>query len=168
MIHPSYTSWLLNKLRIENGKHSLEMCRDHLIEDCKLNPSLSDRVCLITSGKDLSEGHRKRLRILSAIVANRQLSSVIDIYGYGFKSFEMKYDVLRNYKYVIVIENEEKRDYWTEKIADSLILGQVIFYIGCDNIFDYFHGENITHAGVSSSINYYIEKLGAWLFWSFS
>lgn len=162
VIHPSYTSWLLNKLRVVNGKHFLELSRDHVIDDCQLNSSLNDRICLVSSGKDLSEGHQRRLRILSAIGVSAKLSPIVDIYGYGFKSFEMKYDVLRNYRYVIVIENEEKSDYWTEKIADSLILGQVIFYIGCDNIKSYFHEENVTYAGWSESIDYYIAKIEEW------
>lgn len=97
------------------------------------------------------------------IQGDKELSSQIDVYGAGFRNFTQKYEILKNYTHCIVIENDEKQDYWTEKLADSLILKQQILYIGCTNIESYFNTENITRIVCKASAELYINEIRKWV-----
>ena len=51
---------------------------------------------------------------------------------------EFKDDSLLDYRFSIVIENSRAKDYFTEKLVDSLVVGTVPIYWGCTNVGDYF------------------------------
>ena len=51
---------------------------------------------------------------------------------------EDKFDALIGYKYHLALENSVIPDYWTEKLADSLLAWCKPIYYGCPNINDYF------------------------------
>lgn len=78
--------------------------------------------------------------------------SPIDLYGRGHqpsyygKNYkgQLNYDGkcklkgLLDYKYSIVLENSQQKNYWTEKLADAYLSWCVPLYWGCPNMFDYF------------------------------
>jgi hypothetical protein len=80
----------------------------------------------------------------------KNLSSLIkfDAYGgYGIKDFvgsnyqrpvKNKEDGIKDYSYSIALENSSQQNYFTEKIADCLLLWTVPIYWGCPNIGDFF------------------------------
>ena len=163
VIHPTYTSWLLNNLKLKHKKHFLKLDHTRSIDQLKLSEETSSNVCLITSDKRFSKGHEKRYLMTKLIQGDKELSSQIDVYGAGFRNFTQKYELLKNYTHCIIIENDEKQDYWTEKLADSLILKQQILYIGCTNIESYFNTGNITRTVCKASAELYVEEIREWV-----
>ena len=89
-------------------------------------------VSMIYSNKQDLEGHRLR-HAVAANVPN------IDLFGRGTtRPLEFKDDSLLDYRFSIVIENSRAKDYFTEKLVDSLVVGTVPIYWGCTNVGDYF------------------------------
>jgi hypothetical protein len=88
----------------------------------------------ITSNYAARKGHKKRLKFLSQIDGKLKF----DLWGRGFRTMDDKFDALQAYKYSIVIENSQHKDYWSEKIADAFLSGTLPFYFGCPNISDYY------------------------------
>ena len=70
------------------------------------------------------------------------------MFGRGFRSFDDKWDVLRPYRYHIVIENTSQPYYWTEKISDCYLAETFPFYYGCTNLADYFPEESFLRIDV--------------------
>lgn len=96
-----------------------------------------NKLAIITSNKAFSKGHKERLNFVLKLKEN--LGDLLDIYGNGFAPVEDKYDILRKYKYCLAIENCRIENYWTEKLADSILSGCYTFYNGCTNIDSFFN-----------------------------
>lgn len=92
-------------------------------------------VCLITSDKIFTQGHRDRLSF--ALDLKAQLGSKLDIWGRGIRDFESTWDVLSRYRYAIVMENLRADDWLTEKLPDAMLAWCVPLYLGCKNVSDY-------------------------------
>lgn len=88
-------------------------------------------VCVISSDKAHTEGHRKRLDFVAAL--KEALGDRIDVWGRGIRSFDQKWDVLAPYKYAIVLENFAGPDFLTEKLPDALLAYCFPLYFGCTN-----------------------------------
>ena len=95
-----------------------------------------DKVCVITSNKKSTIGHKRRVCFVDKIL--KRYPDLIDVYGNGYRPIGDKYDVLSKYKYSLVIENCQYPNYWTEKLADTYLAGCYPIYYGCPNINDYF------------------------------
>lgn len=95
-----------------------------------------NKICLLTSNKRFTKGHKKRINF--ALKLKELCPELVDIYGSGFGQMDYKYDVLSKYKYSIVIENCSYPDYWTEKLADAFLAGCYPIYYGASNIYRYF------------------------------
>jgi hypothetical protein len=93
-------------------------------------------LALITSDKKITKGHKNRLRFTYKI--KEYFKDRIDIYGRGIQDFENKWDVQKNYRYLIVIENSSFYDYFTEKITDAFLSLNFPIYYGAPNLSDYF------------------------------
>lgn len=107
----------------------------------KLSPGRRmDKIVILTSNKTLTKGHKKRLKF--AMYLKEKLPDVVDLYGAGFEDFEDKIDILCNYKYALVIENSQFRNYVTEKLFDTYIAECLPLYIGCPNIGDYINNNS--------------------------
>lgn len=91
---------------------------------------------VITSNKAFSRGHLNRIKFVEKLKLH--FGNQIDIFGRGFRPFDDKMDVLRPYKYHVVIENSSEPYYWTEKISDCYLTGTFPIYYGCTNLSDYF------------------------------
>lgn len=89
-------------------------------------------VSMIYSNKQYLEGHVLR-HAVAANIPN------IDLFGRGTaRPLDFKDDSLLDYRFSVVIENSRAKDYFTEKLIDSLIVGTIPIYWGCTNIDDYF------------------------------
>lgn len=93
-------------------------------------------ISVITSNKAFTHGHLDRIKFVERL--KEHFGDQIDIFGRGFRPFDDKWDVLRPYKYHVVIENSSQTYYWTEKIADCFLAETFPFYHGCTNLADYF------------------------------
>lgn len=105
-------------------------------------PKKSKLISVITSNKAFTRGHQNRLDFVMKL--KQHFGDRIDIYGRGFNSFNDKWDVLKDYKYHIAIENTSDNYYWTEKLSDCYLSGCFPIYYGCKNINDYFPDESLT------------------------
>ena len=140
-IKPTHTWWLGINLTHSKQRHirtvnsSIDFDylskRDFALPDNK-------QVLVISSKKQIYSGHARRKNLIQNLLSDPAIADRLDIYGQGYQSFEDKFDLILKYKYVLVIENECKDDYWTEKIADALLLNRQIIYVGCKNIDKYF------------------------------
>lgn len=93
-------------------------------------------ICIIASHKNQLPGHQLRHKIINELSQKYN----IDVYGNGYKRFDKMVDVLREYRYCIVVENA-KDGYWiTEKLTTPMLCGCVPVYWGSPNIVDYFPG----------------------------
>lgn len=121
--------------------HKKEWIRENVMTyDDFTNSDTHDRLnklAIITSNKAFSKGHKERLNFVLRLKEN--LGDLLDIYGDGFVPVEDKYNILRKYKYCLVIENCRIQNYWTEKLADSILSGCYTFYNGCTNINSFFN-----------------------------
>ncbi len=106
-------------------------------EELKDNhPAKTKDICLITSTKLYTDGHRARLTFAHEI--KKILGDRLDLFGRGIQDFSDKGEALSPYKYSIVIENSQHEDYFTEKLADAYLTETYPFYFGCKNIESYF------------------------------
>lgn len=88
-------------------------------------------ICMILSDKKTTEGHKLRHKIYEAY----KDSGLIDFYGAGAgKPFESKFEVLKDYRYCIVVESCRIDSYFTEKLIDAISVGCIPFYWGADCI----------------------------------
>ena len=114
----------------------------------------SKNVSMIYSNKQMIEGHKLRHKVAE------KLGSKIDLYGRGTNHpLVNKEDALVDYRYSIVIENTKQKNYITEKLIDSLVVGTIPVYWGCPNLSDYFNMEGIITFNDVEDLNYILPKL---------
>ncbi len=89
-------------------------------------------ISVITSNKNFTEGHRKRLNFVEILKAH--FGDQLDVFGRGIMDFDDKWEVLSQYKYSIAIENDFCEDWVTEKYFDCILAETVPIYYGCPNI----------------------------------
>ena len=101
----------------------------------------------------VSTKHAHRLSFVQRMMSNNK---VVDLYGRGHKVYNYKsnyrgkleYDGnckflgLAPYRYSIVLENSEEKNYWTEKLADAFLSWCVPIYWGCPNLNDFFDSQS--------------------------
>lgn len=89
-------------------------------------------VCMIVSDKNESEGHKLRHEIA------KEFGERIDVYGPSYKRFDRKFDVLRDYRYCVVVESVKMDYYFSEKLIDPISVGTIPIYWGCPSIGKWF------------------------------
>jgi len=67
----------------------------------------------------------------------------LEIFGWGVRYIEHKYDAIDPYKFHLAIENHASEHHWTEKLADAFLGYSVPIYCGCTNVFDYFPEDSV-------------------------
>ncbi len=98
-------------------------------------PLRKTRMCsLIASAKRDTVGHKLRHLIVDWA---RQTGQPVDVMGRGYTPFEEKSDGLAPYRYSIVIENVQERNYFSEKLIDAILCNTVPIYWGCPNLEDF-------------------------------
>ena len=113
----------------------------------KSAPKKSRVLSVITSDKSFTEGHKKRIQFVEALKSH--FGDQLDVFGRGFNEFDDKWDVLRDYKYHVVIENSSSNHYWTEKLADAFLSRCYPIYYGAPNIFEYFNSNSLSAINIS-------------------
>jgi len=123
----TYSMDLLNA--IPNGRFYPLGGSSIAFEDWGLYPKTKD-VCMIVSEKDTMPGHKLRHQIVESF------SNQIDFYGAGVgKPFDRKFDILKEYKFCVVVESEDTALYFTEKLFDPIS-------VGCFPIYNNFFTNN--------------------------
>ena len=94
----------------------------------------------IFSAQNNTQGHRLRHEIVNAL----QGSELMDLYGRAYNPIETKTEGLADYRYHIVVENEEG-GYASEKVNDAFCCGSIPIYWGNEdsNIHDYYNTEGV-------------------------
>ncbi|MDA8668193.1 glycosyltransferase family 10 [Alphaproteobacteria bacterium] len=105
-------------------------------------PNKKNRISLVISNKNFSEGHKKRIKFVEEL-KKLPIAKYIDIFGHGYNNIPDKWDAIAPYKYHIVLENSVQPDYWSEKLADSFLGFSLPIYYGCPNIYDYFDKDSL-------------------------
>ncbi len=85
-------------------------------------------VCMIVSDKNESEGHKLRHEIA------KEFGDRIDVYGPSYQRFDRKFDVLKDYRYCVVVESVKMDYYFSEKLIDPISVGCIPIYWGCPSI----------------------------------
>lgn len=101
-----------------------------------ISPHKEKLISVITSNKAFTKGHKERIEFVQKLKSH--YGDKLDLFGWGFNSFDDKWDVIAPYKYHICIENSSYPHYWTEKLADCYLGEAFPFYYGCPNINEYF------------------------------
>lgn len=89
-------------------------------------------ISMLVSEKKLTHGHR--LRHEAAKMEG------IDVYGAGVgRHIESKARALRDYRFAVIIENDDSNWWFTEKLIDCFSQGTIPIYRGCPSIGAFFH-----------------------------
>jgi hypothetical protein len=109
------------------------------------------KICsMISSSKDMTTGHKLRLRVA------REIKNMVDLFGGAHGStrigsgigpngdwWRSKEEALTPYMFSVVFENIKIDKYYTEKITDCFALGVIPIYWGTDKISEDFNSEGI-------------------------
>jgi hypothetical protein len=99
-------------------------------------PTKSKLLSCVVSNKNGTPGHLWRIEIAQALKA--YFGDSIDMFGFGWNPIADKREAIDPYLYSVVIENECRENYWTEKLADVVLgFGNPIF-AGAPNVNKYF------------------------------
>lgn len=128
--------------RRQKGHHNISFSKDYDELKAIKNIEKTRLISVISSAKDFSGGHRKRLDF--AKMLKNHFGESIDLFGRGINEVEDKWDALAAYKYHVAIENSGIDDYWTEKLSDAFLAGCYPIYYGCTNIDRYFDPGSMT------------------------
>lgn len=119
------------------SKTYFQLVRDPIIK----NPKISNKISVIVSGKYIDYGQTKRIDFIRFLETKDDIE--IDVYGdnrWGYKNYRgslpshCKDDGLFPYKYTFNAENNEIKNYYTEKLIDGILSECLVFYWGCPNI----------------------------------
>ena len=96
-------------------------------------------ISIVASEKRNTEGH-----ILRHYIINKFRSSIDGLYGRGYQFVQNKIEALKDYRYSIVIENDNCDAMFSEKIIDCFMTGTIPIYWGCKGkIGDFFNTDGI-------------------------
>jgi len=112
----------------------LDRSFDEIINTDILSLKKENKVNWITSTVNKHPGHAPRLKLISFLQKNHP---EINLYGRGILPVESKWEVLKNAKYSIAVENYSGPGYWTEKLTDPILAGCIPFYHGCTDLEKY-------------------------------
>lgn len=86
----------------------------------------------ITSFKQFTSGHMKRMELFEKLKTNTQIKD--HIFGRDYNYIPDKLDGLKDYMFSIVVENSIYPKYYTEKITDCFATGTIPIYYGDQSI----------------------------------
>jgi Glycosyltransferase family 10 (fucosyltransferase) C-term len=93
-------------------------------------------LCIMSSNANFIPGHRTRYAFTNQLIGH--FKDRVQTYGRGFAPFDCKFDILKNYKYCIAIENCSMEDYFTEKLNECYLCESFPIYYGCPNLEKYY------------------------------
>lgn len=95
---------------------------------------------VVTSAKSILPGHRERIAFVLAM--KRYFGDDLDVYGRGIRDVPDKLAALAPYRFHLAIENSVVEHYWTEKLADPILMLSFPIYYGAPNVVDYLPRES--------------------------
>lgn len=93
----------------------------------------TDNLSIISSGKKMTIGHKLRHNIIELF-----RDHFSNISGGGYNPISYKLSALKDYRFSVIIENDNSDDFFSEKLIDCLITGTIPIYWGTKNIGKYF------------------------------
>ncbi len=121
----THQKWLIERLGEKALWYSFGGCWLYP-EQQQIYPK-SKGISIIASSKKQTEGHKLRHEVIE------KFRDRIDVYGNGYKFVESKLEALRDYRYSIIIENEQSDYFFTEKLIDCLRTGTIPIFWGRPN-----------------------------------
>lgn len=116
-------------------------------------------VCSIVSHKKGNNLYNLRHEILQKFPS-------IDRFGSAYSPFNSKIEILKNYMFCVVVENQKMDFLFTEKIIDCFLSGTVPIYLGCPSISKFFDSNGILEFDNLDSLGKILEKLDEKLYLS--
>lgn len=128
-------------------------------------------VCIISSNIKLTQSHIQRVEFIKKLVVD---IPNCDLFGYGWdeeaipkknykgpfgngyrgnkiqSKYKHKMDILNEYNYVIVIENCQYKNYFTEKITDVILGWSYPIYFGASNIKNILPSNSVTCININN------------------
>lgn len=116
----------------------------------------SKKISMISSGKNISDGHRYRGEIVQALHPKYNF----DLWGYAFnRPFNEKTEPLIDYQFNIAITNSRINNYFTEILLDCFRLGTIPIFWGCPNIGEYFNLDGMETFNTIEELDYVLANL---------
>lgn len=100
----------------------------------------SESISVIVSTKARTPFQVARLRLVDYLLEH--LDS-LEVFGVGHSPVDDKATVLSQHRYHLAVENSAHRGYWTEKLADPILMGCFVFYGGHSSVSEVFSGEGL-------------------------
>lgn len=122
----------------EGHRGALELTRERLAQT---SSPRNDSVSVIVSTKSRTPWQAARLRLVDYL--SQHLDSFA-VYGVGHSPVNDKASVLSQHRYHLAVENSRHPGYWTEKLADPILMRCAVFYGGHPEVADTFPGEGIS------------------------
>jgi hypothetical protein len=97
---------------------------------------------VICSNQESTLGHRQRLRFVRAL--KNHFGDRIDWFGNGVNSIPTKWEGLADYRFSLVVENQQRSNIITEKLWDPILTWTTPIYAGAPNVHDYLPNEALT------------------------
>ena len=110
-----------------------------------------NRICCICSSNYFDPGHIKRVDFIKFLEELNDPNVIIDVYGrdncHNFKNYKGQLpndskDIMMDYKYYFMAENNKEYNYITEKFWETVLAECFCFYWGADNLKDYINSKS--------------------------
>jgi len=98
----------------------------------------SKNISIIASSKNTTTGHRLRHEIIQ-----KYGTHIEGLYGGGYQFVQNKIEALKDFKYSIIVEQDNCDALFSEKLIDCLMTGTIPIYWGCKSISDFFNPKGI-------------------------
>lgn len=102
-------------------------------------PSKTRLLSCVVSSKGSTVGHSWRVSVAEEI--ERYFGHNVDMFGFGWNPISDKREAIDPYLFTLVMENESREHYWTEKLSDAILGYSQPIYSGAPNVLDYFSHE---------------------------
>lgn len=121
----------------EGHRGPLELTRERI---ARAPEPPGDSLSVIVSTKARTPWQVARLRLVDYLA--QHLDSLA-VYGVGSSPVDDKATVLSQHRYHLAVENSQHPGYWTEKLADPILMGCAVFYGGHPDVVRVFRGQGI-------------------------
>lgn len=140
------------KFRTDRGLSHEPILADYLqLDDLAVLPlpQKTRLLSCVVSNKSGTHGHHWRTQ--AAVALKAHFGEQIDMFGFGWNPIADKRDAIDPYLHTVVIENECRENYWTEKLSDAILGYSQPIYAGAPNVGSYFnHDFPVLEYGSSS------------------
>lgn len=139
--------YVLDHNHMNNSEWHLSLTHSELVDNSSemMSKTKGKIISSVMSSLNIMEGHKLRLEFLKELESKTKC----EIFGrdnkFNFKSYigplppNKKDDGILPYKYTFITENCDKKNYYTEKLIDSILGETLCFYSGPSNISDFIN-----------------------------